>query len=119
MGETVDGLPLLERLLRNAHEDCHLQIADILWDADSDTSAVAALERLAATDGQLAAWEAEVKAGRGVASGGSSSEGRPGGGGGKKGGRGGGGGGERGGRGGGRGGGSGSWATSSADEVQG
>ncbi|KAI8466352.1 MAG: dihydrouridine synthase-domain-containing protein [Monoraphidium minutum] len=71
VGETEEGLPLLERLLRSDHEAAHLAIADAIWDATSDADAAAALERLAAAE--LGGWEAEARAGRGRASGGSSS----------------------------------------------
>jgi tRNA-dihydrouridine synthase 3 len=92
VGETEDGLPPLERLLRCGHEEAHLAIADALWDAPSDADAAAALERLAGAP--LAGWEAELRAGRAAASGGSGE-----GGGGRGGGRRGGGGGRGGGRG--------------------
>lgn len=69
VGETEEDLPPLERLLRCDQEAAHTAIADALWEAASDADAVAALERLAA--GSLADWEAEGRAGRGAASGGS------------------------------------------------
>lgn len=31
-GEDLDSIGLLERLLRNSHEDAHAQIAAMLWD---------------------------------------------------------------------------------------
>jgi len=107
MGETEEDLPVLERLLRCSHEASHVAIADALWEAASDQDAVAALERLARADGALAGWEAELRAGRGEASGGSGAGGRDGG---KKG---------RGGRGGGRGDGSSRDGSSSGDDAQG
>jgi tRNA-dihydrouridine synthase 3 len=64
VGETEEGLPPLERLLRCDQEAAHLAIADALWEAPSDADAVAALTRMAGAD--LAAWEAEGRAGRGA-----------------------------------------------------
>jgi hypothetical protein len=31
-GEDLDSIGLLERLLRNGHDDAHAEIASILWD---------------------------------------------------------------------------------------
>ncbi|KIZ02031.1 tRNA-dihydrouridine synthase 3 [Monoraphidium neglectum] len=64
VGETEEGLPPLERLLRCDQEAAHLAIADALWEAPSDADAVAALTRMAGAD--LAACEAEGRAGRGA-----------------------------------------------------
>lgn len=49
-GETLDDLPILERLLRCVDEDCHQQIAHCLWDSESDAFAIRALEKLAAEE---------------------------------------------------------------------
>lgn len=59
LGETVEGLSPLERLLRCESEAAHGPIAEALWDAASDADAVTALERLAA--GELGAWEEELR----------------------------------------------------------
>jgi hypothetical protein len=61
LGETLEGLSPLERLLRCPSEACHTAIADALWEASSDAEAVQQLLRLAQQD--LPAWEAEVAAG--------------------------------------------------------
>lgn len=76
VGETEDSLPPLERLLRCGHEEAHLALADALWEALSDADALAAVSRLSEERGRVAAWEEEVRAGRGAASGRSGSEGR-------------------------------------------
>lgn len=57
-GEDLDSIGLLERLLRNSHEDAHAQIAAILWDSKSDDEAVDNLRRLA--DEHVQHWEAEL-----------------------------------------------------------
>jgi len=62
VGETVEGLSPLERLLRCEYEGAHAAMADTLWEAKSDGEAASALEALAATE--LAAWEEEMKLGR-------------------------------------------------------
>ncbi|KAL4424986.1 hypothetical protein ABPG77_002871 [Micractinium sp. CCAP 211/92] len=61
LGETVEGLPLLERLLRCENEAAFGPMADALWDAGSDAEAEAALLRLAGE--HLEGWEAELRAG--------------------------------------------------------
>lgn len=61
LGETLDGLPLLERLLRAENEKAHEAIANILWDAASDAEALAQLEALGRE--QVVAWEEEARAG--------------------------------------------------------
>lgn len=61
LGETVEGLPLLERLLRCENEAAFGPMADALWDAGSDAEAEAALLRLAGE--YLEGWEAELRAG--------------------------------------------------------
>ncbi|GBF87930.1 tRNA-dihydrouridine synthase [Raphidocelis subcapitata] len=76
VGEVEASLPPLERLLRCGHEAAHLAIADALWEAPTDADALAALARLGAEAGRLEGWEAELRAGQGVASGRSGSEGR-------------------------------------------
>jgi tRNA-dihydrouridine synthase 3 len=53
-----------------------LALADALWEALSDADALAAVSRLSEERGRVAAWEEEVRAGRGAASGRSGSEGR-------------------------------------------
>mmetsp|Transcript_16089 Transcript_16089/g.40885 ORF Transcript_16089/g.40885 Transcript_16089/m.40885 type:complete len:451 (-) Transcript_16089:81-1433(-) len=60
-GETLEGLPLLERLLRCVDEELHEQIAHSLWDSESDAEALQALERLAASD--LERYELQVSQG--------------------------------------------------------
>jgi tRNA-dihydrouridine synthase 3 len=55
MGEAVETLPLLERLLRCEAEGALEAIAGVLWEADSDQDAVIALEGLACSE--LVAWE--------------------------------------------------------------
>lgn len=59
IGETLDNLPMLERLLRCEHEGAHGEIAAVLWDAASDLDAVATLDRIASE--KLVAWETEIK----------------------------------------------------------
>jgi tRNA-dihydrouridine synthase 3 len=61
LGETLDTLPPLERLLRCENEAAFGPMAEALWEAASDADAVAALERLAAE--HLAEWEEQLRAG--------------------------------------------------------
>ena len=61
--ESADALDPVERLLRNANEAAHVAIADALWEAASDSDAMAALRRLQEDKGE--AWEQEVKASSG------------------------------------------------------
>lgn len=61
LGETVEGLPPLERLLRCENEAAFEPMAHALWDAGSDAEAEAALLRLAGE--HLEGWEAELRAG--------------------------------------------------------
>lgn len=61
LGETLEGLDPLERLLRCESEAAFGPIAEALWDAGSDGEAEAALRRLAAEE--LAGWEAAARAG--------------------------------------------------------
>lgn len=63
LGEELDSLPLIERLLRCENEAAHMALANTVWDSSSDADAMAMLENLASE--QLPAWEAEVKAGAG------------------------------------------------------
>jgi hypothetical protein len=63
LGEALDDLPLLERLLRCEAEAAHAVIADTLWEAESDADAVTQLEKVAAQ--QLMRWEEEVREERG------------------------------------------------------
>lgn len=60
LGETVEELDPLERLLRCENEAAFGPIAEALWEAGSDADAEAALLRLAADS--LAAWEEELRA---------------------------------------------------------
>lgn len=61
LGETLDGLDPLERLLRCESDVAFGPIADALWEAGSDADAEAALRRLAAAE--LAGWEEAHRAG--------------------------------------------------------
>ena len=56
LGETLEGLSLLERLLRCENEAAHEQVAAALWDSTSEQDAAAQLEKLAADS--LLEWEA-------------------------------------------------------------
>ncbi len=59
LGETVEELDPLERLLRCENEAAFTPIADAIWEAGSDADAEAALRRLAADS--LAGWEEEMR----------------------------------------------------------
>ena len=59
MGETLESLSLLDRLLRCELAEAHEHIAHILWDAESDAVAVSQLESLADTN--VRGWEDELK----------------------------------------------------------
>lgn len=61
LGETVEGLPPLERLLRCENEAAFGPIAEALWEAGSDADAEAALVRLAGA--HLQEWEEGLRAG--------------------------------------------------------
>jgi len=61
LGETVDSLPILERLLRCESDDAHQEMASVLWKAGSDAEAVIALEKLASEN--VVRWEDEVRTG--------------------------------------------------------
>lgn len=60
LGETVEGLAPLERLLRCENEAAFGPIAEALWDAGSDAEAEAALVRLAGES--LGQWELDFRA---------------------------------------------------------
>lgn len=59
LGETLETLPILERLLRCEHETAHQEMSAVLWDSESDSAAVLALEKLAAEN--VVRWEEEVR----------------------------------------------------------
>ena len=40
-------MPLLDTVLCDSREEIHKRLADVLWDADDDASAVAGFERVA------------------------------------------------------------------------
>ncbi len=61
IGEDLDSLPLLERLLRCPCEDAYEPMAEVLWESSTDAEAVQALERLA--DQNLTTWEGLVQSG--------------------------------------------------------
>lgn len=56
LGETLEGLSLLERLLRCESEAAHEHVAAALWDSTSEQDAVAQLEKIAADN--ILEWEA-------------------------------------------------------------
>lgn len=56
IGETLDSLSGLERLLRCTNSAAHDRIADVLWEAKSDQVAVSNLEKLG--NENLSDWEA-------------------------------------------------------------
>ncbi len=60
LGEELESLPLVERLLRCSAEAAHAEMAAALWDAQSDEDAYTALEHLAAA--HLPFWEEQVRA---------------------------------------------------------
>ena len=61
LGETLESLPPLERLLRCPDPESHAAIAAALWRADSDGDAVRRLEQVARES--LAGWEERVRGG--------------------------------------------------------
>ena len=63
LGETLEDLPPLERLLRCEHEAAFGPIAEALWESSSDAEAAVGLVGLAR--GSLAQWEEELRAGGG------------------------------------------------------
>lgn len=63
LGETLENLPILERLLRCEYDVAHEEMAAVLWEAGSDAEAVAVLERLATEN--VVAWEEAAKEGEG------------------------------------------------------
>ena len=62
LGESLDTLVPLERLLRCESDEAHEHLAATLWDCESEQSAVAQLEKLAAD--HLHGWEAMAKPSR-------------------------------------------------------
>ena len=56
LGESLDSLSILERLLRCGSDDAHQHVAAALWDADSEQHAISELEKLAAE--HILEWEA-------------------------------------------------------------
>lgn len=56
LGESLDSLSILERLLRCGNDDAHQHVAAALWDADSEQHAISELEKLAAE--HILEWEA-------------------------------------------------------------
>lgn len=61
LGEELDSLPLLERLLRCESSDAHAAVSSALWNSASDAEAVGELESLA--DASVVAWEAAAREG--------------------------------------------------------
>ena len=59
LGEELDSLPVLERLLRCESPDAHEEIAAVLWDSSSDDEAAAALAALG--DANVQGWEAALR----------------------------------------------------------
>lgn len=55
LGETLESLPVLERLLRCESTSAHKEIAHTLWDSHSDSQAITYLKFLAAD--KLLEWE--------------------------------------------------------------
>ena len=60
LGETLDSLPILERLLRCENKLAHEEIAHALWDSQSDSQAATYLKLLAAE--KLLEWEDTAEA---------------------------------------------------------
>ena len=56
IGESVESLSELERLLRCTSADAHSRISEVLWAAASDSDAVSGLNKLARDNLKL--WEA-------------------------------------------------------------
>ncbi len=56
LGESLESLSLLERLLRCGSEEAHEHVAAALWDSESEQQAAGQLEKLAAE--HLSEWEA-------------------------------------------------------------
>ena len=56
LGESLDSLSMLERLLRCESGAAHEHVAAALWDSDSEHDAAAQLEKFAAE--RLLEWEA-------------------------------------------------------------
>ncbi len=60
LGETLESLPVLERLLRCENTAAHKEIAWALWDSHSDSQAATYLKLLAAE--KLLEWEETTEA---------------------------------------------------------
>ena len=56
LGESLESVSYLERLLRCGSEEAHEHVAAALWESDNEQHAISALEKLA--DEHLAEWEA-------------------------------------------------------------
>jgi hypothetical protein len=56
IGESLDSLSDLERLLRCTNGEAHSRISGVLWDAESDNSALSGLQQL--SNESLKQWEA-------------------------------------------------------------
>lgn len=61
LGEELDSLPILERLLRCESPEAHAEIAAVLWDSVSDDDAAAALEVLGGAN--VHGWEGALRDG--------------------------------------------------------
>lgn len=64
VGEDLDTLPALERLLRCAATPCHEQLAEECWAAQSAEEAVERLAALSQQHALLQSWEEMAKGGR-------------------------------------------------------
>ena len=58
LGESLDSLSYLERMLRCESEAAHEHLAAALWDSDNEQHAVSELEKLAGE--HLSEWEASA-----------------------------------------------------------
>lgn len=56
LGESLESVSYLERLLRCESEEAHGHVAAALWDSDNEQHAISVLEKLA--DEHLSEWEA-------------------------------------------------------------
>ncbi len=65
LGESLEALPPLERLLRCSASAAHLEISNVLWEAGSDGEAVSMLSALGADAGRMGGWEGEARSGAG------------------------------------------------------
>jgi hypothetical protein len=59
VGESEDSLPPVERLLRCESEAAHAAIAELLWESQSDSEAMAQLAH--AADTELPRWEQQLR----------------------------------------------------------